>query len=314
MLTLLLTGSACLALACSDWLPTQPRQAPSAPSLDLAAGIAEAGCARFEVRVSGRDRIEVIRADTVSCGPVQPVLAGTPEFDHAKKRVRLPIALENRGARTLRAPARLYGWVDSLVVLAPPGLAKNRHTSEYLAFLAPDSVIAGTAERLAGARVWRFDDKLSAEGTAQTLAAGARSQVRWVEVAVHSGVQRFQVTLRAEAGRAGGVVPAEAPEEGIPWRYYSNDNLVFNHPRMSGPYPRNVVMIAFRDEATQEQKQAAIDAIGGEVIGGGWGGYYYVRIQDDGTAAPLWKAIDLLLALPQVEDAGPDVMAFLGPA
>ena len=82
---------------------------------------------------------------------------------------------------------------------------------------------------------------------------------------------------------------------------------------MSGPYPRNVVMIAFRDEATQEQKQAAIDAIDGEVIGGGWIDYYYVRIQDDGTADPLWKAIDLLEALPQVANAGPDIMGFLGP-
>ena len=75
--------------------------------------------------MSGRDRIEVIRADTLSCGPVQPVLAGTPEFDLTKQRVRLPIALENRGTRALRAPARLYGWEDSLVVLAPPGPAKN---------------------------------------------------------------------------------------------------------------------------------------------------------------------------------------------
>ena len=57
-------------------------------------------------------------------------------------------------------------------------------------------------------------------------------------------------------------------------------------------------MVAFKEGATQPERQQAIDAVGGEVIGGEHvdrGGYYYVRIPSDGTADVLFRTIAKLL-------------------
>lgn len=304
MLTLLCGATALLALACSDRVPTEPR-APLAPSFDLAADQAPVpgGCARFEVRLLGRDRVEVTVADTASCGPVQPVLAGTPVFDHSRKTLRLPVALENRGERRLRAPARLYGWEDSLAVTAPAGLAKNWHAGEYLAFTAPDSLIADTAMALAGARVWRFDTLLAPQDSTQTLAAGKRSGVRWVELSVHAGVERFRVTLHAEARRASAPVPAVPPDT-IPSDLYAAENLRQDPTVIAGEFLKNIVVVMFEREATPAQRSEAIALIDGEVIGGQrWGtgdGLYYVRIPGDDSAAPILHAVRVLEQLPYV--------------
>ncbi|HEY7767954.1 hypothetical protein, partial [Longimicrobium sp.] len=83
-------------------------------------------------------------------------------------------------------------------------------------------------------------------------------------------------------------------------------------PRVSGPYPPDVVLVNFHPWASGEERQSALDYVKGRVIGGGWDAYY-VLVPADGTAAPLWPAVDKLLALPQVSNAGPDVMAYLTP-
>lgn len=89
-------------------------------------------------------------------------------------------------------------------------------------------------------------------------------------------------------------------------RLYRFENLVFDHPRMSGPYPRNLLVVGFHPAATREERQAAIDLSGGEYIGGE-GLMYYVLIRDDGTADPLWRAIDRLRLLSQVAVVHPEI-------
>jgi hypothetical protein len=83
-------------------------------------------------------------------------------------------------------------------------------------------------------------------------------------------------------------------------------------PRVSGPYPPDVVLVTFHPWATGEERQSALDYVKGRVIGGGWDAYF-VLVPADGSAAPLWPAIDKLLTLPQVDRAIPDVTAFLTP-
>jgi hypothetical protein len=61
--------------------------------------------------------------------------------------------------------------------------------------------------------------------------------------------------------------------------------------------------------ATQAQRQAAIDLVGGLVVGGRRRdpdeGRYYIRIEYDAAGHNLCDALDALVALPQVEIASP---------
>lgn len=305
---------ALLCLSCSDRDPLRPeggiqRQVSVTPTV-------EEGCARFEVWVSGRDRIEVRMLPDSSCGPLQPVLAGTPTFDVTRQRVRLPIALENRGQRKVKAPAWLLGWEDSLKVVSPAGLMGNRHTGEYLSFISPDSMVASTDSLLSDARIWKYDERLTTAGQPQVLGAGQRSAVRWIEMEVHPGVESFQATFRARARRAGNPVPM-VPPDSIPARIFDESNVVTNPSHWTGPILRNVIRVLFADRATQEQRQAAVDAINGEVIGGDHAlpaPEYLIQIPDDGTDRPLFAALDTLDRFPQVVAAVPFELDAYGPA
>ena len=87
-------------------------------------------------------------------------------------------------------------------------------------------------------------------------------------------------------------------------------NMEQSAPEWATPFPRNIVLVGFRDHATHQQKQEAIDAINGVVVGGipiSKGGAYYVRIPDDGTSRPLFRAIKKLRSFPQVELATPEL-------
>ncbi|MFL5540260.1 MAG: S8 family serine peptidase, partial [Longimicrobiaceae bacterium] len=82
-------------------------------------------------------------------------------------------------------------------------------------------------------------------------------------------------------------------------------NLISEHPRMSGVYPRDLVMVAFTPDATADEKQAAIDQVEGRVVGGD-GAYYFVQVSSGDE--PVWWAADKLTTLAQVEAAHPFVM------
>lgn len=125
-------------------------------------------------------------------------------------------------------------------------------------------------------------------------------------------VKRFRFTVRAFA--------FTVPETEIPMHrpngwlispdsvasLYSFSKTVLSHPRLSGPYPRSIVLVGFQQDATREERQSAVNMIGGSVIGG-LGRDYVVVIPDAGTAGPLWSAVDRLRALPQVHHASPDI-------
>jgi len=310
-----LVGS-CSALAALGVAACLDREliAPAAASTESESMIAPAalaveGCAQFEVKLLGVNSIEVRVERSDECGPLHPVLDGQPRFDRTVGRVWLPIALENGGAVAVRAPARLFGWPDSLVVVEPRGLAGNRTQGPNVAFVNPDSVAADDDAELPGARLWSYDDRLDPSGGAGVLPAGGRSGARTLELSVHRSVQVFRVALRARAERQGVQVPEQAPDT-VPQWVFADSNLVTNTEHSAGTFPRNVVSILFREGSTREQRQAAIDLIGGEVVGGvpvlGGRGFYLVRITHDGTDAPLFEAIRRLQELPQVEFAGPE--------
>ncbi len=107
-------------------------------------------------------------------------------------------------------------------------------------------------------------------------------------------------------------VPA-LPPDSVPaglWRdVHAPENMIRSSPQLSGSFPRDLVVVAFKEDATQSERQHAIDAIGGEVIGGervDRGGYYYIRIRSDGTADALFRAIAKLKTFPKVDLASPE--------
>lgn len=237
---------------------------------------------------------------------MRSVLAGVPRFDNAKQTVRLPVALLNTGSRKWKAPARLYGWNDSLVVVAPAGIANTSKT--YISFADPDSAVAADAVDRAGAVLWRFDQHLAPEGRPQVLAGGATSGARWVELRVHPGVERFELVLHAEAKRAAPPVPAIPPNM-VPEKIFDSTNIVTDSERTNKHFLRDIVVVIFQPGASQEQKEEAIGLVDGEVIAGihhiskyeDLSFYeYIIRIPSDETEPPLWSAKDLFRTLPQV--------------
>ncbi|HEX8830855.1 MAG TPA: hypothetical protein VF705_06805 [Longimicrobium sp.] len=88
---------------------------------------------------------------------------------------------------------------------------------------------------------------------------------------------------------------------------FQQSRLVIDHPRMSGPYPPDLVMLFFRPNATAAQRRRAVDAVGGTLVGGD-GAYWFVRVKTRCADVPVWCAADILEKLPQVEAAHPFIM------
>jgi hypothetical protein len=106
-----------------------------------------------------------------------------------------------------------------------------------------------------------------------------------------------------EAAPRGWLIPADSVA-----KLYTYTNAVWTHPRSSGPYPRNIIMVFFVPAATREDRQSSIGMVDGQIIGGG-GVFYYVLVPT-ATGDALWASIDRLAALPHVQLAGPDVLTW----
>jgi subtilisin family serine protease len=112
-------------------------------------------------------------------------------------------------------------------------------------------------------------------------------------------------------GRAALSVGASPPPS-VPSSVYASSNTISNTSRMAGRFLRNVVVVLFNPGTPQPDRQAAVDAVGGTVVGGMLltddDGSYFVQVADNGTDGPLFTAIDKLSQLPQVLHAGPELL------
>lgn len=276
-----LTASLALSLvalgAGQDFLAAVPGGERLGAALGLATAEAQTpprGCTHLEFTLTGNDGPQLVElAGAPGCGPLEPVVSGAPTYDRQRAVLRVPIALRNQGTTPLRAPVRLLGWTDSLVVVEPIGLAAAP-AGTYASVLGPDTTLAvDSTAAFPGAAAWRFDSLLVAGAApdAQTLAPGATSAVRWVELAVHQGVRRMRLAFSAEARPARVPVPP-VPPDSIPKAVWdalvAPGNVLFNTPSVAGPVVRNAFLIAFRPEATTEDKEDLLSLIDGEVVGG----------------------------------------------
>ena len=98
------------------------------------------------------------------------------------------------------------------------------------------------------------------------------------------------------------------PPDSIPTALFQSLGSVTGSPPANNPYRKDIVIIAFNRRTPLALRQAAIDSIGGRVVGGRLDtdktdGFYYVQISG-GTNAALVSAVLILQRLPQVSFAG----------
>lgn len=305
---LLVTASAAGLLA-SCWdrdltAPSQPEGIPDVPLLALSGGTTSTpvgGCARFTIEPkSGWLSIRV--AEHPSCGPAVPTVAGNPMYNMETGEATIPIRIDNRGTRMLRPSLRLHAWHDSTSITAPDSLAG---VHDAVVFLEPDSVIADTARHRAASRMWKYDEQIQYTTFPERLKPGEGTQRRLIKVKLKPGITSFDLILHADAQEIP-PVPAVAPDT-VPRWAYGPDNAEWNSAKIPGVYMKDLLLVLFRKGVAQADRQAAIDLVGGEVIGGErvlrYDGLYFVALPSDSTGARLLHARDALEALPQVEAA-----------
>jgi hypothetical protein len=278
------------------------------------------GCAEFDVRL-GAQSITVTPIAGSACGSIQVAIAGLPAFDTARRVLQLRVALHNTEILQLHPPAAVLARPGSLAITAgmPAGGA--------LRFAAVDSIAGDSLRAGRPDARWVFDQSLGARSAPPVVASdgaivvppGGMSGPRTVGVAVPRAVTGFRVTLYG-TGTNVFTVPAAAPDE-VPLEEQEDsrapDNIVTNDPRLPGRLVRNKLWLLFRDSASEEQRQAAVDLVQGVVIGGrqfGPSPYYYLRIpaNPDSGGGPLAAVIRILATLPQVQHVMPDFVQ--GPA
>jgi hypothetical protein len=302
---------------------TRPaEQPPHAEAAGVPPPAEKTGCTVLQVQVTPAAGIAVQPIPGSSCGVVQPTLAGGATFDPTDRIARLPIALANGGIVQVHAPAALIARTGSLQIPGRPVGVGGLH------FVATDAAPGDSTGSGVGVQRWSYDRLLQRPGTPSTIASdgevvlpgGTTSATRTIAVAVPPGVTSFRLTLTA-IGTNVLTVPAEAPDR-VPADEledsWSSANVLSGDPRFGGRVVRNKLWLLFRQEATIEQRQAALDAVQGLVVGGkviGRDHYYYVRIPafPDSGGAPLARALRALAPLPQVQHVMPDAVGESAP-
>lgn len=296
-----------LASGCRDVDPVAPAGVRATVERATPAGSIALGCASSIVTGSQRVVTEVGRSEP--CLDLRIVARTAPGEEPRPERFLLEVAVENVGTRAVTLPALLRAGPGSLAVLEPRGLRDGVAGVAAASMLMADSVAEDTASG-GPAHIWR----LHGQDEATVLPPGGRTEFRAIEIRLHPGVRQFRLDLESTAPfRVTTAVPAAAPDT-VPAGLYAPENILLNSPHfwISDKVARDLVNVTFREGATRAERQAAIDGVGGEVIGGMRmkfsEGDYLVRVEDDGTGAGLKAAADLLNAHPAVLAAGPEYL------
>ena len=127
---------------------------------------------------------------------------------------------------------------------------------------------------------------------------------RW-EIKVPRSVNTFGFTVKVYTA-----LPSETsglssrPPSGMPAWLFSPDSTAACTGIQLGRCSRRVVRVLFQPTATPSDRQSAVAAVSGRVVGGAPElGYYYVSVGGSGTLASLQAALATLRALPQVKRA-----------
>ena len=297
----MLAALAVCLLNCTDSLThlVGPRSPSSQDSSVIPAPVTVHGCALVEISIANG----VASATSLpmpSCGPVVPMIAGGLSFDASRHTVSVPIAIKNVGLVNIHAPVAVSAVTDSILVTASYGSAGGKPS--FLA--ASDAGDIVSAERGS----WSFDRFLTDSAHAKTVFRSKdTSPSRPIQVVVPANVTAFRVPLRASGLYVFSIAmrPSRGSSDAELADSRKRENRISQYQYFASPVVRNKLWLEFKDGATIEDRQAALDAIDGSVVGGMWlgrGHYYYVRIpvpQDSG-AGPLARAIEKLKTMPNV--------------
>jgi hypothetical protein len=216
------------------------------------------------------------------------------------------LSLQGHGSRRFVAtdpspPQILGGAEPQSLHIEPDTLALRVHRTEQLMARATGA----NGEPMLCDAQWSSADSTIASVSPQGEVRGRRAGRTQVTARV------LELSASAEVKVQGAEIGMLPPEHGPPSEYYEEHNLVYDDHRMGGPFPRNLIVVLFQTGATLTERQEALALINGEVVGGsrhGTSGTYYIRVEDHGTADPLFAAIAKLETLPQVAVAIPDIL------
>jgi hypothetical protein len=318
----------------------RPPVVTPADSLAVPPPTLKTGCATFELTIDGEAHVAVVPVHGAQCGPIGPVIVGIPSLDAGRRIVHIPVALHSGGQNQLHWPAWLAAPEGSIVTTAetPSANASSERpiatpaSSPHYADGDPHEDSAGAEPVLAQ---WSYDTvQLTARGSPVRAADGsvvlrpdATSAARLIDLEVPPGVTGVRITLRG-FGTYVLTVPSR-PADTVPAHELldsrSPGNVITGDPHFPGRVVRDRLWLLFRTGATAEQREAAVEAVNGIVLGGierGTGNgyppphgprrvrYYYVGFPayPDSGAGPLERAIHVLALLPQVQDVRADIL------
>jgi len=188
--------------------------------------------------------------------------------------------------------AVLISWPDSLKSLVPEQISVDR-----LSWVNPDSAAPDNAADYPSAMLWKLGDGTTQPDSSQVFGP------RWIEIAVSGDISRFRAHVKVSARPVPGVIPSQPPG-------YIPDDVRRNFDT-SWRVPIDIITLQFEPNTNLADRQSAIAAVAGEVVGGipagvegiPLEGYYLIRIPSTGVTASLLPAIDLLHTMPQVMSA-----------
>lgn len=212
-------------------------------------------------------------------------LIGQPmQWSAATRTLTVPIRIENRSSYSITLPIKveLPSSENNKKVIIPLGTSNTK-----IVPLNADSTRAN------GTKVWLA-------GGSGLLDAGDTSIVRSLTFQVDTPVVKGELWFVLKGEEI--VVPAAPPATKPAW--FEDDSSYADQGR---GFLKGVLSVQFDSGATQSEKQAAVAAVGGVVIGGHpllySEGFYYLAVPDSGAGAQLHAAAATLRALSQVMTA-----------
>jgi hypothetical protein len=274
---------------------------PRSPAVQDSAAIPPVireGCAVFEVHVAaGKASADV--TPSPSCGPIVPTIAGLIGYDITHGVVTIPIAIKNEGRLKAHSPMAVFARLDSITVIN-----STRAGAQHPSFVQP----TGVGDGVAGGRItWSFDHN-DANTTTEPVGPAMVSPARAISVTVPRNATALRVVLRARATNVFTVpmrAPASTPDS-VLREQHDSAHIAHN---ANVKYAADKLYVVFKRDATMEDRQAAIDAVDGTVIGGA-PPEYFVRIPTlgDRSGAAVLHAIERLRKQPGVDGVTIDML------
>ncbi|MFN8579616.1 MAG: hypothetical protein U0163_01365, partial [Gemmatimonadaceae bacterium] len=300
-------GIGVFCLSClGDQDPVQPRGRPVEVQVEQAI---PDGCARFQIHANPGATVTVDSIyGTQYCqtDELKLIQDSAAVFDVATGKLRVPIVVKNVGTRAVRGLLKIRYDADSVQLFDASGNPVP----------GPTTTVGLGDSTLNNGRVayWAYNQLLAPPGQLQVLFSGQTSGRRWLELQGtdwnHTVKLKLFTTARYET------VPSLAPDT-VPSWFEDDSNFVTLPAVGSLPFRRDVVVVYFKRAATAADRAAAIELVGGAVVGGqriSSDGAYFVQLPPDSTHQRPFAAVKMLSTLPsvsaailQVRFAGPGV-------